>query len=260
MHRMLEAVGGRVGDLPSPALVVDLDAFEANLDGAQRLLEGTGTRLRPHVKAHRTPGLAVRQLGGVAAGVTCATVGEAEVTAAAGIDDLLIADEVAAPDKLRRPAGLARSARVGVAVDSPAGVEALGGAARAAGSQVEVLVDVDVGLHRCGVATPEEARDLAAVVERTGGLRLAGIMGYEGRLRAERPGGEGARATGHRLPSLSLSRSWKAPWCWSQASRSCLAASSAMTSSRRPISATPSAPSRRTATRACSASTTTLAA
>jgi D-serine deaminase-like pyridoxal phosphate-dependent protein len=202
MHRMLEGVGGQVGDLPSPALVIDLDAFEANLEGVQRLLEGTGTRLRPHVKAHRTPGLALRQLGGVAAGVTCATVGEAEVMAAAGIDDLLIANEVAAPDKLRRLAGLARSARVGVAVDSLAGVEALGGAARAAGSLLEVLVDVDVGLHRCGVASPEEARDLAAVVERTGGLRLAGIMGYEGRLRAERPGREGTRATGQRSRTL----------------------------------------------------------
>jgi D-serine deaminase-like pyridoxal phosphate-dependent protein len=145
--------------------------------------------------------LALWQLGGGVVGVTCATVGEAEVMARAGIEDLLVANEVVSPGKLARLAGLARQARVGVAVDSRAGVEALGAAARAAGSQVEVLVDVDVGLERCGVATPEAARELAATVERTGGLRLAGIMGYEGRLRAEpgtggHPGGPGAGSPG----------------------------------------------------------------
>ncbi len=91
--------------------MVDLDAFEGNLAAVQRLLQGTGTRLRPHVKARRTPGLALRQLGGVAAGVTCATVGEAEVMARAGIDDLLVANEIAAPGKLERLAGLARTGR-----------------------------------------------------------------------------------------------------------------------------------------------------
>jgi D-serine deaminase-like pyridoxal phosphate-dependent protein len=194
-------VSADLGELPSPALVVDLDVFEANLAAARRLLEGTGTRLRPHVKTHRTPGLALWQLGGGVVGVTCATVGEAEVMAQAGIEDLLVANEVVSPGKLARLAELARQARVGVAVDSRAGVEALGAAARAAGSQVEVLVDVDVGLGRCGVATPEAARELAATVERTGGLRLAGIMGYEGRLRAEpgtggHPGGPGAGSPG----------------------------------------------------------------
>jgi D-serine deaminase-like pyridoxal phosphate-dependent protein len=210
-------VSAELRSLPSPALVVDLDAFEANVAAAQRLLEGTGTRLRPHVKAHRTPGLALRQLGGVAVGVTCATVGEAEAMALAGIDDLLVANELAAPGKLERLAVLARTARVAVAVDSLAGVEALGAAARRAGSLVEVLVDVDIGLHRCGVATPEEARDLAAVVGRTRGLRLAGIMGYEGRLRAEArtagwdpgAGGRGAGAAGGGERARAIARAYE---------------------------------------------------
>ena len=175
--------GAGMEQLPSPALVVDLDAFEANVATAEALLAGTGTRLRPHVKTHRTPGLAARQLGGVAAGVTCATVGEAEVMADAGIAEVLVANEVVAPDKLARLAGLARRARVTVAVDDASAAEALGAAARQAGSLVDVLVDVDIGLHRCGVATPADAVPLAAAVARTAGLRLAGIMGYEGRVR-----------------------------------------------------------------------------
>src|SRR5262245_55608243 len=117
--------------------------------------------------------------------------------ARAGIDDLLVANEVVSPGKLARLAALALQARVSVAVDSRAGLEALGAAARTAGSQVDVLVDVDVGLRRCGVATPEDARELAGAVERTGGVRLGGIMGYEGRVRpdAAAPAGP-AGATG----------------------------------------------------------------
>jgi D-serine deaminase-like pyridoxal phosphate-dependent protein len=176
-------MAGAMDRLPSPALVCDLDAFEANVATAEALLAGTGTRLRPHVKTHRTPGLARRQLGGVATGVTCATVGEAEVMADAGITDVLVANEIVAPDKLARLAALATRARVTVAVDDAGAAQALGAAARQAGSVVDVLVDVDVGLHRCGVPAPADAVPLAAAVAGSAGLRLTGIMGYEGRVR-----------------------------------------------------------------------------
>jgi D-serine deaminase-like pyridoxal phosphate-dependent protein len=190
--------------LPSPALVVDLDAFEANVATADKLLAGTGTRLRPHVKTHRTPGLALRQLGGVADGVTCATLGEAEVMADAGIGEVFIANEVVAPDKLARLAALARRANVTVAVDEAAVAQALGAAATRAGSVVDVLVDVDIGLGRCGVATPADAAALARVVAATRRLRLAGIMGYEGRV--TRVGAERAAALGRYYGLLAETR------------------------------------------------------
>jgi D-serine deaminase-like pyridoxal phosphate-dependent protein len=140
------------------------------------------------VKTHRTPGLALRQLTRAGtAGVTCATVGEAEAMAAAGIDDVLIANEIVAPDKLARVAALARRARVGVAVDAAGPAAALAEAAAAAGAVVDVLVDVDVGLGRCGVGSLDEALVLARLVDASAGLRLAGLMGYEGRTRASEP-------------------------------------------------------------------------
>ena len=169
--------------LSTPALVVDLDLFDANVDAMNELLQGTGKTVRPHVKTHRTPELAKRQLGQFAVGVTCATVGEAEVMVAAGIHDVLIANEVVDEAKLVRIARLAQFANVMIAADDPAPVEALSRAAKRAGVTVGVLLDVDVLLHRCGVVSVPEALALARVIEGAPGVRLDGIMGYEGRVR-----------------------------------------------------------------------------
>lgn len=169
--------------LSTPALVVDLDVFDANVDAMAQLLEGTGKTVRPHVKTHRTPELARRQLGGPAVGVTCATVGEAESMLAAGIDDLLIANEVVGDAKLARVAALARHAAVTVAIDAVGPAEDLSRSAVAAGATVGVLIDVDILLHRCGVGSVAEALTLAAAAERLPGIEMRGIMGYEGRVR-----------------------------------------------------------------------------
>ena len=177
---------GPSGALPpftTPALVVDLDVFEANVAAMEQLLRGTGKTVRPHVKTHRTPELARRQLGGSAVGVTCATVGEAEVMVAAGIDDVFVANEIVEPAKIARLVALAHGARVGVAADDAAQVELLSRAASAEGVTIGVLLDIDIGLRRCGLASAAEAVALAALVERLPGLRLRGIMGYEGRIR-----------------------------------------------------------------------------
>jgi len=175
-------------ELPSPALIVDVAVFEANVAAADDLLRDSPKRLRPHVKTHRTPALAMRQLTAATAGLTCATVGEAETMVGAGAEDVLVANEVIGAGKLARLAALAHRARVCVAVDSAEGVRALGEAARRGGAEVLVLVDVDVGLGRCGVAGPDEAVELGRVVQQTPGLRLEGIMGYEGRLRPDDAG------------------------------------------------------------------------
>jgi len=169
--------------LSTPALVVDLDLFEANVAAMEALLRGTGKTVRPHVKTHRTPELARRQLGGSVVGITCATVGEAEVMVEAGFDDVLIANEVVEPGKIVRLASLARRASIAVAVDDPEPAAALSREASRVGASVGVLIDVDILLHRCGVASAEEAVALARVIGQSPGLRLRGIMGYEGRLR-----------------------------------------------------------------------------
>jgi D-serine deaminase-like pyridoxal phosphate-dependent protein len=169
--------------ISTPALMVDLDVFEANVAAMNELLRGTGKTVRPHVKTHRTPELARRQLGELAVGVTCATVGEAEVMVAAGIHDVLIANEVVEDSKLARVAGLAHVAKVVIAADDAAPVAALSRAAARAGATVGVLIDVDVLLHRCGVTSIPEALALAGVIEEAPGVRLAGVMGYEGRVR-----------------------------------------------------------------------------
>jgi D-serine deaminase-like pyridoxal phosphate-dependent protein len=174
--------GSPLEEVGTPALVVDLDRFEANVAAAADLTRGTGTVLRPHVKAHRTPGLALRQLGPEAPGVTCATVGEAEAMVDAGIDDVLLANEFVNSALLARIARLAGRARMTVAVDSHDGVVALASAAAAAGTTVGALVDLEVGLERCGVPDAPAARDLATAVARERGLRFAGLMGYEGRF------------------------------------------------------------------------------
>jgi D-serine deaminase-like pyridoxal phosphate-dependent protein len=167
----------------TPALWVDLDVFDANVAAITALLRGTGKTVRPHVKTHRTPELAKRQLGESAVGVTCSTVGEAEAMVAAGIDDVLIANEVVDEAKLARIIQLAQQATVAIAADDPAPVEALSRGAANAGVTIGVLIDVDILLHRCGVGSIPEALALARDIESSTGLRLDGIMGYEGRVR-----------------------------------------------------------------------------
>ena len=169
--------------LSTPALVVDLDLFEANVAAMEALLQGSGKTVRPHVKTHRTPELARRQLGGSVVGITCATVGEAEAMVEAGFDDVLIANEVVGPGKIARLVSLARRASIAVAVDDPEPAAALSQEAVRVGVTVGILIDVDILLHRCGVASAEDAVALARVIEQSPGLRLRGIMGYEGRLR-----------------------------------------------------------------------------
>ena len=159
----------RIGDLQTPALLVDAGAFEHNLATMAEALPGA--RLRPHVKAHKTTALAARQAAHGHRTFTCATIREVEGMAAAGLgDDLLLANEVLDASRLGR-----LDARVTVAVDSPETVEA---ASR--GGVKEVLVDVNVGLPRCGIA-PEKAGELAELA-RSRGLQVRGVMGYEGHV------------------------------------------------------------------------------
>ena len=168
-----------VAEIPTPALVVDIPAMERNIRRMAAFFAQGPCRLRPHFKAHKTPEIARRQLAaGSCAGLTCATVTEAEV-AAAFCDDILIANQVLGPGKAARVAALARRIDIKIAVDSPAGLEEIAAAARAAGVTVGVLVEVAAGF-RCGIAPGEEAVALAHKVSEAKGVALRGVMGYEG--------------------------------------------------------------------------------
>jgi len=199
-------------EIPTPALVVDLPAMERNIRLMADFYATRSCRLRPHFKAHKTPAIARRQLAaGSCTGLTCATVGEAEVVIDEALThDVLIANEVVGPGKAARVAKLARRADIMVAADSDAGVEDLARAARSEGMEVGVLVDVNVGLPRCGIAPGEPALALARLVEATEGVRLRGLMGYEGHAvgledRSEREA-RAAKAMGRLLDTARLVR------------------------------------------------------
>jgi D-serine deaminase-like pyridoxal phosphate-dependent protein len=176
----LSAIGLPVPELDTPALLLDLDKFEHNVAKMARHLRERNLDWRPHAKAFKSPAIAhvLRRAGAI--GVTVAKVSEAEVMAAAGIDDILIAHLVVGPSKTARLAALQRQADVKVTVDHPDHVAPLGAAARDAGVTIGVLVDVDLGMKRNGVDSPESAVALAGRVAETPGLRLDGVMGYEG--------------------------------------------------------------------------------
>lgn len=162
----------RISEIETPALLVDEQALERNIATMAQALPGS--RLRPHVKAHKCTGLARRQAAAGHLGFTCATIRECEGMAAAGLGhDLLLANEVL--DARRLGNLVAAGARVTLAVDSAETIEAA-----AAGGVTEVLVDVNVGLPRCGCA-PEDAGKLADLARRRG-LQVRGVMGYEGHV------------------------------------------------------------------------------
>jgi D-serine deaminase-like pyridoxal phosphate-dependent protein len=167
-----------LAEVDTPALLVDLDAFERNL--ATMAETARGVRLRPHAKSHKCPEIARRQIALGAVGVCCQKVSEAEALVDGGVADVLIANEVVGRAKLERLATLARRAKVSVCVDDAQNARDLDEAARAAGVRLDVLVEVDVGAQRCGVAPGAPALHLARVVAGCAGLRFAGLQAYQG--------------------------------------------------------------------------------
>jgi 3-hydroxy-D-aspartate aldolase len=164
----------------TPALLLDLDAFETNLESMAREARSAGVRLRPHAKSHKCPEIARRQAALGAVGVCCQKVSEAEVFVAGGIQDVLVTNEVVGDVKLARLARLARSARVGVCVDDLTQVEALARAAQAADKELDLWVELDVGANRCGAGTGEAVLSLASAITSRRGLRFAGLQAYQG--------------------------------------------------------------------------------
>jgi D-serine deaminase-like pyridoxal phosphate-dependent protein len=175
------AIGQRRADLVTPALVLDADAAQRNIDHMASELKQIGAAvIRPHYKAHKNPDIARRQVAAGAGGLSMATVWEAVVLAAAGFDDLFVVNTVAHPAKLRVLAELAREHRILVAVDEADNAAALSAAAAQAGSTLGIMIEVDTGMDRCGVDSAADCLTLARQVTGLPGLRLDGITGYEG--------------------------------------------------------------------------------
>jgi D-serine deaminase-like pyridoxal phosphate-dependent protein len=174
--------GTLVDELDTPALLIDLPVMERNLKTLHSYFAQRTSKVRPHVKAHKSPILAHRQLdaGATAGGICCAKVGEAEVMVHGGIKDVFIANEIVTRPKIARLMSLARDADMMVAVDNPRNVEELSEAAQSRGVGLRAVVDVNVGLDRCGVEPGPGVVDLAKLVANAPGLRFAGLMGYEG--------------------------------------------------------------------------------
>jgi D-serine deaminase-like pyridoxal phosphate-dependent protein len=166
-------------ELVTPALVLERAALVRNVVKMAGLVDRP-TRLRPHAKTHKSPRVAALQMAHGAIGITTATVWEALCLAEAGIENLLVANEVVGAAKVNAVARASTRARVTVAVDSVIGAEELSTAARTHRTEVGVLVDVDVGLGRCGVRSSREAAELADRIARLPGLALRGVMGFEG--------------------------------------------------------------------------------
>jgi len=181
---MIEAfIGKPIEALPTPALVVDIEALDHNLNFLADYFSKRSVKLRPHFKSNKCVTLAKRQLAaGSAVGITCAKLSEAEFLVAGGVTDVLIANQVVGPEKAERLASLNRKARVRSAVDSETNVRELGLAAGALRVNIGVLVEVDVGMRRSGVQPGSPALDLARIVRRTAGLSFDGLQAYEGHL------------------------------------------------------------------------------
>jgi D-serine deaminase-like pyridoxal phosphate-dependent protein len=176
----LSPVGLSVNELDTPALLLDLAAFEHNVNEMAGHFRDRGVQWRPHAKAFKSPAIAhiLRKAGAI--GVTVAKVSEAEVMAAGGIDDILIAHLVVGAKKVARLAALQRQADVKVTADHPDHVAELSRVAVAVGVTIGVLVDVDLGMKRTGVPTCGDAVTLARQISDSPGLRFDGLMGYEG--------------------------------------------------------------------------------
>ena len=177
-------VGTQVEELDTPALVVDLAILDQNIEVMHSFFRGRSAKLRPHVESHRCPPIAHKQLaaGGTVGGICVTTVGQAEAFCQSGFTDVFVANEVVAPQKISRLCSLAQHATMTVAVDNAKNVRDLSAAASAGRVSLNVVVDINTRLDRCGVEPGRPAVELATAVSQADGLEFAGLMTYEGAI------------------------------------------------------------------------------
>jgi D-serine deaminase-like pyridoxal phosphate-dependent protein len=166
-------VGDKLEDVDTPALILDLDAFEKNLSTLKDAVKNR-VRIRPHAKTHKCPEVAKRQIALGAVGMCCQKVSEAEAMVDGGVKDVLVTNEIVGARKLERLAELSRRAKIGVCVDNAENVRQLRG-------NLNVYIELDVGMRRCGIEPGEPAVELAKEILRHKHLRFAGLQAYQGR-------------------------------------------------------------------------------
>lgn len=172
----------RIEELDTPAVVIDLDILERNIAKLATYCRENQVALRPHIKTHKMPELARRQINSGAIGVTAAKVGEAEIMADAGVEDILIAYPIVSAEKAKAIAELLKRCRVTVSLDSIEAAQVLSSAMSAAGVTLNTLVEIDVGFGRCGVQDAAQTLVLAQQIDALPGLKLKGLMYYPGHL------------------------------------------------------------------------------
>ncbi|MBW2618380.1 MAG: DSD1 family PLP-dependent enzyme, partial [Deltaproteobacteria bacterium] len=175
-------IGRHKSELDTPALLLDMDALEANIGRMADWFADKKCDLRPHTKTHKLPLIAHKQIEAGAIGVTCSRVSEAKVFFEHGIKDILIAYEIVGEQKIRRLVNLTKYGRLIVAIDDLENARQISDAAGAAGARVDVVVDVDVGLNRCAIKPGQPALDLVQGIDRLPNINFRGLMGYEGGL------------------------------------------------------------------------------
>ena len=182
MSNPTEQIGIKKSEIDTPVLLVDIEALEYNIGKMADHFRKANKNLRPHSKSHKTPEIAKMQLTAGAIGITCAKLGEAEVMAEAGIQDILIANEVVGSRKISRLVELAKKCDIIVAVDDPKNLSIIDAAAGLEGVKPRVLIEVNIGHNRCGAAPGEQATSLARQADEAKNIRFDGIMGYEGHV------------------------------------------------------------------------------
>ncbi len=174
-----------VHEIDTPAILIDVNRVQANIKKAQAHADAIGVKLRPHIKTHKLPFFARRQLEAGAVGITCQKLGEAEVMADAGIVDIFLPYNILGKEKLDRLYALHQRITISVTVDNSTSLEGLVSRFNNEGRPLTVLVECDTGMGRCGVQTPEEALELARQIEQSKGLRFGGLMTYPATGKAE---------------------------------------------------------------------------
>lgn len=190
-------------DLDTPVIIVDREILEKNLRRAAEYAQQHHLKLRPHIKTHKCIEIARLQQDYGAVGITCAKLGEAEVMAEGGLEDILLAYPIIGKEKRQRLSQLAQKARVTVALDSQECLEEVAQAGRSAGTPIGVLVEADTGLHRCGLAPGPELIRLCQYASQLRGVEWRGLMTYQGHIRGtpeERE--QGMRAEGDRIAQI----------------------------------------------------------
>ena len=226
-------IGQPKSALDTPALLVDLDLLQANIEHIAKTCRDNGVGWRPHTKAHKTPEIARLQLAAGAIGIACAKLGEAEVMAAAGIRNILIANQIVGAAKVRRLIDLVDHAEPIVLVDNPSNLDELAAAAQVRDRKIRVAIEVDIGMNRAGVAPGAPVVALAREIARRPQLRFAGLAGWEsqatrivdaaekertivdaiGRLRAS---AVACREAGHAVGIVSCGGTGTFPYCAQQ--------------------------------------------